>query len=356
MGAMTTTRQSQDPRPDTPTEPTGTRTAGGTDQFRRGPGHPETGEKTRISVVLPAYNEGSLIESTVRHVAATMRTLADEFEIIVTNDGSVDETGAVLARLQQEEPELCLRVVTHERNRGYGAALASGFDAARLDLIFMTDGDKQFDVAELAGFLPALDDETDLVIGWRRHRADPPIRLLNAWGWKALVNGLFGYTARDLDCAFKLFRRSVWESLSVQARGATFSAELLIKAQRSGFRVRELPVSHFRRTRGSATGARLDVIVRAFAELIQLWLSLKREHQLRPHARQERTRALNGSTDRYGAPGIAHSATIGRTARPWRSTAGDAGSAHRDTGDALQTTRPCGEVSPLSAPERQAAR
>jgi hypothetical protein len=103
------------------------------------------------------------------------------------------------------------------------------------------------------------------------------MRLLNAWGWKQLVNGLFGYTARDVDCAFKLFRRQVWEQVAVQARGATFSAELMIKARRLGFRVTELPVSHFPRTSGVATGARLSVIARAFIELFCLWRDLDQQ-------------------------------------------------------------------------------
>ena len=228
-----------------------------------------------ISAVLPAYNEEALIARTVRHVAAALGRLADDFEVIVVDDGSRDRTGAVLAALQAAEPDLRLRVVTHPRNRGYGAALASGFDAARLDLIFLTDGDRQFDVAELEKFLPALDERTDLVIGWRQNRADPPLRLFNAWGWKLLVNALFGYTARDVDCAFKLFRRRVWQSLTVHARGATFSAELLVKARRLGFRVKELPVSHFPRSAGSATGARPAVIVRALAELFRLRIRLE---------------------------------------------------------------------------------
>jgi len=122
-----------------------------------------------------------------------------------------------------------------------------------------------------------MDGQTDLVIGWRRNRADPLMRKLNALGWKLLVNLLFGYTARDVDCAFKLFRRRVWESMTVQSRGATFSAEFLIKARRLGFHVKELPVSHFPRTAGSPTGARPDVIVRAFAELFNLWLNLDRD-------------------------------------------------------------------------------
>jgi glycosyltransferase involved in cell wall biosynthesis len=258
---------------------------------------------TSISAVLPAYNEEAIIERTVRHVADVLRRLAGDFEVIVTNDGSRDATGSVLAELMQREPDLRLRVVTHPRNYGYGAALASGFDAARKDLIFLTDGDKQFDVSELADFLPEMDGQTDLVIGWRRNRADPPMRLLNAWGWKTLVNGLFGYTSRDVDCAFKLFRRQVWESQTVHARGATFSAEFLIKARRLGFTVKELPVSHYPRTAGSPTGARPDVIVRAFVELFQLWRNLDRELAADPRARSMRMTPRGGGK---GEPGPAN--------------------------------------------------
>src|ERR1700694_4922455 len=137
-----------------------------------------------ISAVLPAYNEEAIIERTVRHVAEVLSGLASDFEVIVTNDGSRDTTGAVLADLQRRESDLHLLVVTHEHNRGYGAAVASGFDAASKDLVFLTDGDKQFNVTELRDFLPAMDGQTDLVIGWRRERADPPLRKLNALGWK----------------------------------------------------------------------------------------------------------------------------------------------------------------------------
>ncbi|HLH25994.1 MAG TPA: glycosyltransferase family 2 protein [Chloroflexota bacterium] len=239
--------------------------------------HPFVAGGPSLSVVLPAYNEEAVIESSVRHVAEALRGLVDDYEIIVVDDGSRDRTRAILAALQAREPDTRLRVVTHERNQGYGAALASGFSAARKELIFFTDGDGQFDVAELSGFLAAMNEGTDLVIGWRARRADPPLRRLNAWGWKLLVHGLFGYTARDVDCAFKLFRRTVWESVTVRARGATFSAEFLVKARRLGFHVEELPVSHFPRAAGSATGASLSVIVRAFVELIELRRTLPRE-------------------------------------------------------------------------------
>jgi glycosyltransferase involved in cell wall biosynthesis len=227
--------------------------------------------------VLPAYNEEAIIEQTVLDLAAVLDALVEDYEIVVVDDGSRDATCEVLMALAESRPDVPLRVVLHEQNLGYGAALASGFNAATRELIFMTDGDRQFDVTELARFLPALDGAADLVIGYREKRADPPLRLLNAWGWKLLVNGLFGYTARDVDCAFKLFRRRVWQSVTVQARGATFSAEFLVKARRLGFRVREMPVRHLPRPAGTATGARLDVIARAFRELFQLWRHLDAE-------------------------------------------------------------------------------
>jgi hypothetical protein len=151
----------------------------------------------------------------------------------------------------------------------------------------MLDADGQFDVAEVVHLLAAMDNETDLAIGFRTRRADPLLRLLNAWGWKHLVNGLFGYTARDIDCAFKLFRRTVWHSLHVESRGATFSAEFLIKARRQGFRIVEVPVSHFPRTAGSPTGAHPRVIARAFVELFQLRLQLGRDPGGPPAVRRQ---------------------------------------------------------------------
>jgi glycosyltransferase involved in cell wall biosynthesis len=239
-----------------------------------------------VSVVLPAYNEEALIERTVRHVAEVLRQLVDDYEIVVVNDGSRDRTREILVQLMATEPDLHLRTICHTRNQGYGAALASGFDAAHADLILMLDADGQFDAAEVVHLLAAIDDDTDLAIGFRVHRADPPMRLLNAWGWKQLVNGLFGYTARDIDCAFKLFRRSVWQRMHVESHGATFSAEFLIKARRLGCRIAEVPVSHFPRTAGSPTGAQPRVIARAFVELFQLRMRLARDPGEMTPARQ----------------------------------------------------------------------
>jgi glycosyltransferase involved in cell wall biosynthesis len=224
-----------------------------------------------VSAVLPAYNEEAIIADTARTMARVLRDLVPEYEVIVVNDGSRDATAARVETVVGEDPSV--RLISHSVNRGYGAALATGFSAATKDWIFITDGDKQFDVRELAGFLTQMDG-CDLVIGFRVPRRDPLMRRLNGWGWNRLVRLLFGAVARDVDCAFKLFRREVWESIRVESGGATFSAEFLIKARRAGFLVRERRVTHLPRTAGRATGARPDVILRAFRDLFRLRLSL----------------------------------------------------------------------------------
>ena len=143
-----------------------------------------------LSVFLPAFNEEAVIADNVREIADVLRKVTWNFEVIVCDDGSRDRTGPILSELQCRQPELNLKIVTHEVNQGYGAALASGFNAAVHELVFFTDGDKQFDVRELNKLLDAFNANTDLVIGWRKNRADPPLRRLNAWGWKLLISGV----------------------------------------------------------------------------------------------------------------------------------------------------------------------
>lgn len=227
---------------------------------------------TGVSAVLPAYNEETLIGSTALAMAETLAHLTDDYEVIIVNDGSRDGTQEVLDRLHKENP--AIRSITHDTNRGYGDALKTGLDSGTKDLLFLTDGDGQFDPRGLAAFLPLM-DAADMVIGFRAPRRDPLMRRINGWGWRVVVTLLFGYTARDIDCAFKLFRRSLWEHVQVHSGGATFSAELLIKARRCGYRVIERPVKHLPRRAGSPTGARLHVIVRAFRDIARLRLTIK---------------------------------------------------------------------------------
>jgi glycosyltransferase involved in cell wall biosynthesis len=230
-----------------------------------------------ITVAMPAYNEAENIEAMVEDVIQMMDPLADDYEVIVVDDGSRDGTAQVVKSLEQRYPQV--RLVQHEVNRGYGAAVFSGLTNASKELVFFTDSDRQFDLQEIHKLLDLI-DQVDLVVGYRAPRRDPFMRKLNGWGWSALVTLLFGYTARDIDCAFKLMHRTVIERLKdqVASRGATFSAEFLIRAKRDGFRIREVPLrGHRPRVAGSQTGARLDVITRAFKELFHLRLTLWRE-------------------------------------------------------------------------------
>jgi glycosyltransferase involved in cell wall biosynthesis len=232
---------------------------------------------TSIAVAMPAYNEAENIDAMVEDVIQVMDTLADDYEVIVVDDGSGDGTGEVVKSLAQQYPQV--RLVQHEVNQGYGAAVFSGLTSASKNLVFFTDSDRQFDLREIKKLL-ALIGEADLVVGYRTPRRDPFMRKLNGWGWSALVTLLFGYTARDIDCAFKLMRRQVIEHIKdkVASRGATFSAEFLVRARRAGFRIREVSIhGHRPRVAGSPTGARPDVIIRAFKELVRFRIALWRE-------------------------------------------------------------------------------
>ncbi len=224
---------------------------------------------------MPAYNEEALIGPMVADVIDTLSAITDDYEIVVVDDGSRDRTAEVVRSMAAEHPQV--RLVQHEVNRGYGAAAYSALTNCTRELILFTDSDRQFKLKEIHKLLPLLDG-ADMVVGYRAPRRDPFYRTLYGWGWSALVTVLFGYVARDIDCAFKLLRREVIDTVGpdIASRGATFSAEWLVRAKRAGFRIREVPVTHLPRTAGNPTGARLDVITRAFRELIrfrwQLWM------------------------------------------------------------------------------------
>jgi len=167
--------------------------------------------------------------------------------------------------------------VEHPVNLGYGAAVRDAVWASTKELVFFTDSDLQFDVGELARFLPRI-GEADMVVGYRYARSDPWKRRLFGHGWSWLVNLLFGYTARDIDCAFKLFKRKVIETFRVESGGAMFSAEFMARSKRAGFKIVEEAVSHYPRVAGKQSGARLKVILRAFRELFKLRWRMWMEH------------------------------------------------------------------------------
>lgn len=217
-----------------------------------------------LSVILPAYNEEANIAETVRSVVDVLTQWGLDFELLVINDGSKDRTGEILAELSAKD--LRIRPVTHQVNRGYGAALVTGFESARMDLAFFMDSDGQFDINELAQFFPLI-ERYDAVLGYRIDRKDATMRLINAWGWKQLVRLFLGVRVRDVDCAFKLFHTDFFVTHRLESRGAMINAEILYKLHRDAYRVTEIGVHHLERRAGKATGAKLRVILRAFKEL-----------------------------------------------------------------------------------------
>ena len=231
-----------------------------------------------ISIVLPAYNEEAVIGATLEQVLNVMVRWGEEFEVIVVNDGSTDRTGFIVAAVMEVEPRV--RMVTHEHNAGYGAALVDGFAAATKELTFFMDSDGQFDIRDLARLMVFI-EEYDAVIGYRLERQDRWMRKLNAWGWKMLVRGVLGVRVRDIDCAFKLLHTDFLHEYPLETRGAMINAELLYKLKRAGCTYREVGVRHLPRRGGRATGAKLSVILRAFRELFSYAHKWRREKQQR---------------------------------------------------------------------------
>lgn len=232
--------------------------------------------KPSLSIALPAYNEAENIAPMLADVVRVAGSLSDDYEVVVVDDGSADATANEVLRFASDHPQV--RLVRHPRNQGYGAAVYSGLTNATRAWVFFTDSDRQFVLDELKLLLAQAGD-ADMVIGYRAPRRDPPLRLLYGWGWNSLVSILFGYTARDIDCAFKLMRRELVQKVAplVKSRGATFSAEWLVLSRRLGYRIREVPVSHRPRVAGKPTGARLHVVWRAFRELARFRIRLWRE-------------------------------------------------------------------------------
>jgi glycosyltransferase involved in cell wall biosynthesis len=247
----------------------------------------------RLSYFFPAHNEEANVAGLVEEALAVLPTLADTFEIIVVNDGSRDRTRAIADDQTAGHPGV-VRAVHHSVNQGYGAALRSGFGAARYELVAFTDGDRQFKVEDLGRLAARLvePDAPDVVAGYRIERADPLIRTIYAKAYRLANRIFFGLRITDVDCACKLFRREVLQDVNVESQGAFFSAELLIKLRAAGHTVVEVGVPHYPRTAGSPTGAKPQVILRAVRDF---W-------RLRLHMWADRRRALRRGRPIQGEP------------------------------------------------------
>jgi glycosyltransferase involved in cell wall biosynthesis len=223
-----------------------------------------------LSFFFPALNEEDNVAPIVEEALTVLPRFADDLEITVVDDGSSDRTGTIADELAAKDPRV--RVIHHGTRRGYGGAVRSGLVAATKPWVFFTDGDRQFALEDL-GLLIAAADDADAVVGYRIKRADPTRRLFVAWVYNRLIRLLFGGGWRDVDCAFKLFRRDVFARVPlerVRSNGAFFSPELLITLRRARVRVRQVGVRHFPRTAHEPKGASPRVIMRAIRDLIRL--------------------------------------------------------------------------------------
>jgi glycosyltransferase involved in cell wall biosynthesis len=226
-----------------------------------------------ISVFFPCYNEQGNVANTVRNALDVLENLKADFEVIIVDDGSRDDTAKIADELAVQNNRV--KVVRHPTNLGYGAALQSGFKAAKKDLVFYTDGDGQFDIKEMPPLMPLM-EKFDIVSCYRLNRQDPLIRKLNGWAWTKLVCLVFGFKIRDIDCAFKLFKTKIFENMEFSSTGALIDAEILARAVRKGCSVTQKGVHHYPRTAGVQTGANLKVILRAFKELLNLRRKIRR--------------------------------------------------------------------------------
>jgi glycosyltransferase involved in cell wall biosynthesis len=236
------------------------------------------GHSLRISAFFPAYNDAPSLPALMGKAFEVLSAHSGEFEVIVVNDGSQDDTAAVLESLQQQYGER-LRVVTHEKNRGYGGALRSGFAAARHELVFYTDGDGQYDMGELPLLLERLKPDTGLVNGYKIERQDPWHRIVIGSVYNAFARLLFGVKLRDIDCDFRLIRRSLLERIQLTSTSGTICVELVKKIELSGCGVEEVGVHHYPRLHGSSQFFRWRSLWNTFGQLVRLWWRVVFQHR-----------------------------------------------------------------------------
>jgi len=228
-----------------------------------------------ISVFFPTYNEEGSIKDTILKAVEVLNRLSRVWEVIVVNDGSTDGTREIVTRLSKEDRNV--KLISHDKNRGYGASLQTGFYNAKYDWIAFTDSDGQFDFSEIENFFSKQQEtNADVVIGYYRKRRVSKFKIITSKMWELAVFILFDLRVKDIDCGFKLISRKVIEKIPrlESQRGAFISSEFLIKAKKAGFKIVEIPVTHYPRTQGKGTGRDLKVIIKSFVDLLRLWKKL----------------------------------------------------------------------------------
>lgn len=232
-----------------------------------------------LSVFFPAYNDSGTIASLVILALRTARRLTPDYEVIVVNDGSADGTPEVLEELARVFPQV--RIVTHERNRGYGGALRTGFAAATREIVFYTDGDAQYDPTEMEALWRRFGDDVDLVNGYKISRSDPLHRIVMGRFYHHIVSMLFGLEVRDVDCDFRMMRRSIFDTVHLEKNSGVICLEMMKKITDGGFRIAEVPVHHYHRAYGKSQFFNFGRLYRTAIDVMKLWYSLviRQEHR-----------------------------------------------------------------------------
>ena len=225
-----------------------------------------------ISVFFPCYNDGGTIASMVVLTDQTLKKIAADYEIIVVDDGSTDHSREILKDLKNKYERLCL--VFHEKNMGYGGALRSGFKAARKELVFYTDGDFQYDVAEITKLLSKLDEDIDIVNGYKIKRSDPMHRKIIGRIYHWTMKLLFNFKIRDVDCDFRIIRRHVFDAIQLEENSGLICVEMIKKIQDAGFKFAQVPVHHFFRSYGKSQFFNVRRVYQVGKGIMRLWWKL----------------------------------------------------------------------------------
>jgi glycosyltransferase involved in cell wall biosynthesis len=233
----------------------------------------ELGSKNGISAFFPAYNDGGTIASMVLSAILILEKLTDDYEVIVVNDGSRDYTAEILEELERRYDRV--RVVHHEKNKGYGGALRTGFSQASKEFVFYTDGDAQYDVRDLPGLWKEMNDSIDMVQGYKIGRSDPLHRVVIGRLYHWATNLAFGIHLRDVDCDFRLIRRSVFDKVHLESDSGVICVEMMTKIRHAGFRITEVPVHHYHRAYGKSQFFNFRRIARVGIDLLKLWWKLR---------------------------------------------------------------------------------
>ena len=227
---------------------------------------------TSLSIFFPCYNEAGNVGQMIEQAVKVGEDYGIDYEVVVVDDGSRDESAGIVRQWSEKNPRV--KLVQHSANQGYGAALRTGLKSVSKDLVFLTDGDNQFHLSEIEKLFSQI-DSCDAVVGYRIHRQDKAYRRLNGFLWTQLVRFVFGLRVRDIDCAFKLFRRKFITDLELRSNQLLIHAEILARLKKKGCKIEEIGVNHYPRVAGRSTATGLGRILKTFLELFRLYWRIR---------------------------------------------------------------------------------